>query len=247
MNPRESISWKVQDFGRDDPLNGDQIASLSEEFGLDEAALEELSRGLRTVLNPRLGYNRDEVDRTELKTSQKAKAVREVEKAIKELSAAERKLFCARELLGPVRFENLFAHGIAPNPATERLRNFAESVAEITSFRKFLEAAVRSDLVTYAEIPDKRRARDDRRWLVCEYLFSFWEESGRNVSYTTDSVTSERGGALVNFVNAVVHCISDPPGQLSGSAIKSEIEGFKNRREEYLAANAGQVFRSRKK
>lgn len=82
-------------------------------------------------------------------------------------------------------------------------------------------------MVSYKGTPDKRRARDVRRNIVCTSIFNSWDESGRKLSYSTDPLTSERGGRLFDFVNAVVECISDPPSHLNGETVKIELDEFK--------------------
>ena len=88
---------------------------------------------------------------------------------------------------------------------------------------------MREGLITSKEISDKRRLRDERRRIACKFIFAFWQESGRPLSYSTDPITSVRGSPLVEYVNAVVACISDPPSQLTGETIKFKIEEFKAR------------------
>ncbi|WP_299641412.1 hypothetical protein [uncultured Ruegeria sp.] len=74
---------------------------------------------------------------------------------------------------------------------------------------------------------DKQRTRDDRRSVVLWQIFEFWERIGRRVSYNTDGVTSERRGPLVDFVNAVVPLLSNPPATISGETIRNEIRGWR--------------------
>jgi hypothetical protein len=75
--------------------------------------------------------------------------------------------------------------------------------------------------------PDKRRIRDHRRAMVCARIFEVWRSAGRSLSYTTDPLTSERQGRLVDFVNAVVACVSEPSGSLDGETIRKDLDGFK--------------------
>lgn len=61
-------------------------------------------------------------------------------------------------------------------------------------------------------------------------IFKLWTEIGRPLTFTTDPITSQRGGPLIAFVNAVVQCITEPASTLTGEAIKTEIERFRGDR-----------------
>lgn len=76
---------------------------------------------------------------------------------------------------------------------------------------------------------DKRAVSDLRRSVVLSCLFEFWLRAGRKLSITTDPIDNSRKGALIDFVNAVVRCITDPVGELSGEIILDELQAFNRR------------------
>jgi hypothetical protein len=59
-------------------------------------------------------------------------------------------------------------------------------------------------------IPDYRRDR------VLSALMMFRHDVGRNLMFTTDTIASEVRGIPIDFVNAGVGYMSEPPAALSG-------------------------------
>jgi hypothetical protein len=235
----DAITWRIGTYdGGERPLDRVQVTRLAAKHGLEVEALERLSHGLAVALDPRRHLGRDE-----LKSLQRDKAIEEIGDAVRDIEAGERKFRAARKRLADIHFVDEFAHLGRPNPAIAQGQKFDDAMSSIESFKQYVAVMARAGMVSLRPIADKRRARDERRRIVCNFLFRFWEEAGRNVSYTTDPITSERCGPLVEFVRDVVECISDPPGRLSGEAIKGEIEYFRKRRDTRAAARR-QVVRS---
>lgn len=107
----------------------------------------------------------------------------------------------------------------------------------------FTRSPFANDLAIYTEHPDKRRTYDIRREIVCTGIFNVWDEAGRPLSFTTDPITSRRGGPLPEFVNTVVACITEPSSTLSGEAIRTEIDRYKS----HIASDAGECIDPRQK
>ena len=55
----------------------------------------------------------------------------------------------------------------------------------------------------------------------------FWDGVGRKLTFTTNHPDSKRVGDLVDFVNSVVGCVTDPPAQLGGETIIAAISDGK--------------------
>jgi hypothetical protein len=221
---KDMVPWKLRG-GKptgEGALTQDEVSGLRDKFALDFTALRKLSITLDMALSKELHITQYELGPARVK-----RGVRELQSAIKELSAAEKKLRKVETILQGVKFKHLFRHTRMPHPAIQRVEEFAIGNEAITRFRLFLEAMAREELVFYTGMPDKRLTTDIRRNIVCVAIFNFWDEAGRKLSYTTAPGTSERGGELVNFVNAVVLCMTDPPCRLSGEVIKAELEDFK--------------------
>jgi len=69
-----------------------------------------------------------------------------------------------------------------------------------------------------------------RREYVVRSCCYVWEDAGRKVTYTTVSHEPgepQRRGELVEFVNAVVPLVTDPPTTLSVETIRRDIDLFK--------------------
>lgn len=225
MISKDSVGWRVRVYGDDEgALSDDQIVCLSVSHGLTIDALRRLSSALTIALD-----EQRQLMRKEMKMLQEARAIKEVKAAISELRAAQKKLMSARQRIDTIRFRNPFAHTGTQNASVGQIENFDLAISDVTYFREYLEVMMRGGLISFREISDKRRIRDERRRVVCWFIFTFWQEIGRKLSYTTDPDTSERTGPLVDFVNSVVACISDPPAKISGETIKSEMEEFKER------------------
>jgi hypothetical protein len=227
-----ATAWKVGTYVEDDrALNEDQVTRLAAKHGLDLDTLDNLSCVLAAALHPRRNLRRDAS-----KPPQGDRADQEAEKLVRDIATAERKIAAARNRATKLDSEVGLTCTDTRTPAVAQVQEFDQALSAIASLRHNWAAAARDGRVSLKPIADKRRNRDQRRRMICSFIFRIWEEAGRNISYTTDPITSERCGPLVDFVRDVVECISDPPGRLSGEVIKSEIENFKARRASRAAA-----------
>jgi hypothetical protein len=236
MADTRTIKWKKPAAGQS-ALDATHVAFLAEQSGIAASDIERLSVTLTVALDARRFLIPDDEN-----PAQRDKGVSEVKRAIAEIQGALEKLLTAQERLELVRFKSPFMHvGVRssfnrdplPHPAREHLSNLDAAVTNLAAIVGFLKPMNREGLVRYKGVADRRQTRDQRRRLVFWAIFDFWRSMGRKLSYTTDpTVTaSTRKGALVDFVNAVVGCISDPPAHFSGDVVKTEIEAF-NAREE---------------
>lgn len=221
---KDTVPWKLR-LGKptqDGALTREQVSQLSEQFGLDFVRLRRLSRDLDMALSEKLHLTQIEHGPARIE-----RGVRELNAASKELRAVEQKLQKVEDLLQNLKFKNMFSHAGVPNSAPRHLESFSASTLGLRDFRAYLDIMAREALVVYTGMPDKRRISDLRRQIVCVSIFNFWDEAKRNLSYTTAPGTSERGGELVDFVNAVVWCMTEPSCRLSGEVIKAELDSFK--------------------
>lgn len=154
-------------------------------------------------------------------------AIIEIENAVKDLAAAKRKLQTASNRLKKLYVDNGVDLRGAQHFEAARYR-LAESSVVIDGVEATLRstAAIRG-LALSNLAGDTRKFPDERRDKVLSAIMTFWHEMGRKLTYTTDWSTSERWGVLIDFVNAVVACVSDPPGALSGEAIIAGIKAGK--------------------
>jgi len=229
---KDSVAWRLNPLMDDQgALSMEQVADLSNRHGFPVPDVEKLSIGLSIALDPARYLVRDES-----KEFLRDKAVKEVQALAVELEKAEVALAAIRSRLDSIIFKSPSPMKFLPNPADPHLASLNATVASVTAIKKFLLMMAREQLLTMRDMPDKRRLKDERLRIVCFFIFDFWQDHGRKLSYTTDPGTSGRGGALIDFVNGVIGCISDPAGSLGGEAIKTQIEYFKTRADRNAAA-----------
>jgi hypothetical protein len=206
-------------------LTREQMASLREGHDVAEEHLMKLSRQIASALSEKLA-----LAQPELGSSREEKGVREAKKLLRSLETAERKLEEAALILEDLRFLDPFGHIGRPNPAEAHLANFPKSCVQVGKFRSYVTTMVKHQLIFSTGTPDKRRVRDERRRMICTAIFNAWEENGGKVSYTTetDKEKNQRVGPLIDFINSVVACITDPVTELSGETIRSEIDWYRS-------------------
>lgn len=223
---RDTLPWKLGTERREEgALTREQMASLRESHDVDEVHLLELSRQIASALSEKLT-----LAQPELSPSRDEKGVREARKLLKSLETAESKLKEAALVLENLRFRDPLGHIGRPNPAEAHLANFRKSCAQVEEFRGYISTMAEHQLTFSTGTPDKRRMRDERRRMICTAIFNAWEENGDKLSYTTetDKERNQRVGPLVDFINAVVACITDPVTELSGETIRSEIDWYRS-------------------
>lgn len=207
-------------------MSGEQILVLAARFDFTDQAVASLSKALGIALNREL--NILNVGSSEFVDDRERRGQRELEAALRALIAAKKNLAKVLASLEDLRFKNKFAHAGVERPDYRHLAALKHAQTAIDSAKGFLEFAERYRLAIHTGTPDKRRARDIRREIVCFGIFNAWIDAGRKLTFTTDPITSERSGALVEFVNAVVIYITEPPSTLSGESIRTEIDRFKS-------------------
>lgn len=223
----DTVPWRLRE-GKPSPngaLNHQQLQALGDAYGFMPDQMLDLSRRIDIGLSREL-----QIASPELSEVRQRRGRHELQTLVKRLSSASKALADAETILEPVSVRNLYAYVGVPNP--ERAHRDALKQAEnaITAALSFYLVAAREDLAFYTAHPDKRQVHDIRREIVCTGIFNAWEDAGRRLSFTTDPITSERGGPLLEFVNAVVECITDPPTRLTGETIKTEIKRYKGGR-----------------
>ena len=224
MTTKDRLPWRTgaEKSGSRGVLSRKQISDLSATFGIGGGALLELSRKLSMALSEDLNLSQPELVQPKI-----ARGAREARKAIDALEKAEKQIERARDHLAQLRFRNEWAHCGVPDPGDQHMAGFLEGSRAIAEFRHFLQVMAREQLVTFTDVPDKRRVKDLRRDIVTTTIFNFWDERGRTLTITTDPDSGERSGELVRFVNAVVACLTDPPCRLHGETIFLDLKAFK--------------------
>lgn len=225
MASHNPVPWKLRTAARRSSgvLSIEQIQRIGAAYGFNDGPLLVLSRNLIVAQAYPLNLSQPE-----LAAPKKKRGRMEAQKAINELRRAENTIAKAQKLMVQLRFSNPFAHTGMPNPAEPHLAKFRESVEAISGLRKYLETMVRIDDISYADEPDRRKARDLRKEIVCWTIFTFWSERDRPLKFTTDPVNNERGGDLFDFVNAIVECMTAPPTRISGETLKLDLKRYQD-------------------
>ncbi len=163
------------------------------------------------------------------------KGGREALKAAKHLAAAGRELDKAQAILEQLHFRDMYGHTGRPNPAEKYRQDLLEAVAAVRAFERFVKVMERERYVVFKGTPDARAIRDLRREAVCFTAFGLWSDLDRPLTYTTDPLTSERGGKLFSFIQDVVSCVTEPMSLPSDAALRADLERFKAIQAEHLA------------
>ena len=223
---RSTLNWKLIEESESprDALGNAAIQKIASTHKIEEEPLRQASRRLRTVLSPELKLSQPEIVPARRQVGQK-----KLSRANDLIRSAEGKLREASGVLDNIGFSNPFAHVGLPNPADRRLKEFEATLTTLQECSQFFKIMERNEQARWLLTPDNRKAVDVRRTIVCVTLFNLWLDLERKLTYTTDPVSGERTGPLIEFINDVVHHLTDPPERLSGQAIKRELDDFLQR------------------
>ncbi|MFT4795045.1 MAG: hypothetical protein ACJAVR_003873 [Paracoccaceae bacterium] len=216
----KSVPWRLMDYeaaGAAGALTDEQVQEIAVRFEFDRNEIERLSIFLAHMLNPRENPMWVPIDRTVAT----ARANKELERAHAEISAATRQLAKAAK-----RLETLSASTSEKNELRmERLKlSIGQASVHAGDAVKELQAiASTRDFALVLSYSRKGRARDLHRRAVIFAVTFIWDVNDRNVTYTTDSISGERRGQFIDFTNAVVACVTDPPTTLPAETIVSEL------------------------
>lgn len=221
-----SAPWRLGSYGDDGALSDSDVSELAERFKLSAALLQTLSQ--------RLGYCLDvdsEVNLVRIKRStaieRADKELKKAAKLAKELQAAAAKL---TTLLTPLsdqfalRKEDAALLLVAKAQADEVSNKVADAVTAIQTVRDTPGAAAVMSPFSKVYVWDKRRQ------YVVETCCYAWLEAGRPVTYSSKERTekgTDRGGPLMDFLQAVVIRLTDPPRELSQETIRKDLDRLK--------------------
>jgi hypothetical protein len=200
----------------------DQIDNLAGRFGFSIIDLDQLSRSIGQSLDP---DERPYLVQALPRSVAASRARKVLERALAEVATAWDKVVEARDGL-----EELYIEPCAREPVAlleQVQQRLQQSAADLDTLERDIHALTRSgDCVLVLAPADKRLVKDQRRQWVLRDIFQFWHDHGPKRKYTSDTSTSERSGPLIDFTNAVVAFVTDPPSQLSGNTIVKELGSF---------------------
>jgi hypothetical protein len=227
-NTRDSVSWKLIDerHSENGVLCAVDIQEIAIAHELDANRLQLVSRKQLGVFRRDLSVGLKAETMRALAADRQTVGAKKVRRANDLLRMALSKLTDAQKQLENVQFSAPYSFLGRDNPLDARLAEFEVLVASLEDFTNFLSAMERAKLSRAKGTPDARKVSDVRRNFLCIDLFNLWLEHGRSLTFTTDPLTSERTGKLIDFVNDVVMRLTDPPQKLSGEAIRRELQDF---------------------
>jgi hypothetical protein len=218
-------NWVVRSRGSEGALTDAQVYRLATEFGLSEDCLRCLSKDIAHPLSPEF-FVGDIVK--VLKQQDKSSA--EIDKLIKNIRQAEIRLIKATAQIREtsIQFPNV-GQGIE-DPNIWLTTELGMSTQNVQFIRRLLEKSTKKYSASYFGEPDKRSNRDHRQGSVLFAIFDAWKASGRKVTISTNAVTSERTGPLVDFADAVISCVTNPVIQLKGETVWQAIKRWQKLR-----------------
>lgn len=217
--------WRLKDYGSSGALTDDQVEDLAIRFGLEREVLDSLSIELAIALDPIANPSVIHMSR-KVATDRAAK---ELDKALTEATVAEKKL---RQAI--LRLTQLYTGSSLDRDAAARLEKLKTTMAEthrrseedLQQLRAVIKVPDVALIVAYTQ---KGQMQDRRRKMVMRTLFCAWQACGRKLTYSTDSVRKQRCGPLVDFVTAVVTCVTDPPWYPPGETIVADLREYRSR------------------
>lgn len=212
--------WRLQAYGPAGPLSASQIADLARRFGLEVGALGKLSGHLGFVLNPAANVHVIPASRPRARAAAKA----DVAYARKQLTTLQAKLNLVIERLSSLTSEDNYDES-PHTPAYARLLADLENGLQVLGQAHYVlenPDGPTGGLVRWEPL-DRRELSDRRRDEVLHTIFQFWVDQGRKITFTTDPLTSKRGGELVHFIQAVCLLLTDPSTEISAETIVKRI------------------------
>jgi len=219
----DTVPWRLiaEDEAKKGVLGESDLKRLAAKHDIPEPALNQLSLRLRPTF-----FKEMALSQAELASERKKVGKKKLAEFIRLIRMSQGKLLKASDILQEVGFANPFANTGMPNPADRYLEEFERAIATLEECDRFFAACNENDLARFLATPNANKAVDMRRTILCVTIFNLWLDLGRTVSYTTDDVSQERTGPLIEFVRDVIFCLSNPATRHNGEAIKREIEAF---------------------
>ena len=212
--------WRLQAYDPAGPLSAPQIADLARRFGLEVDALGKLSERLGFVLNPAANIHVIPASRSSARAAAEA-GISDARRQLTVIQSTLSKVIERLSLLTSEHDENERPH---THIYAKMLANLEDGSKSLGQAQAILEApdVPASGLVRWEPL-DRRELSDRRLYEVLGALFQFWVDHGRKISYTTDPVTSKRGGELVHFAQAVCLLLTDPATEINAETIVKRI------------------------
>lgn len=206
-----------------DALTSNEVQELAKQFDFSVDALSALSKDLARALDIKITPVLIPLPREK----SIARAQKNTRSAVADVMSASEDL-----LRGFERLEHLDTFQAGDRHGAKRFdmlrKDYDQVLRDVeTLHRKLTILAAAPDVALDLRPSDRRAVGDLRRTEVLSRLFAFWESSGRKLSITNDTVNNRRRGRLIDFVNAVVLCITEPSSELPSETIHAELKVYK--------------------
>jgi hypothetical protein len=222
---KTSANWRIADYAGYGALSEENREKLAAKFDLPWAILQTFSI--------EIGNSLDVESLVNLTTVSRGAAIKRANKTLEESARLakriEQDLATLGGLLAPLS-DNFVSEDEQKGVLASAQRQTEETQAAATGLHDAIDRVIRlpgsaADL----SLQHKRKVSDGRRRFVVETCCYAWRDAGREVTYTTrpERVTERRGGPLIEFIQAVVTMVTDPPGKLSGETIRKDIDRWK--------------------
>jgi len=213
-----TVKWRINKSENFVALSDEPRQMIATRFSLSTEEMSRLSDDLSRALDVKL--RRKTILLEEVAKEGEAafhSSMYDIDKAMKYLKSARSKLrlLDISTPIGPDTY-------VSP---VDRLFNLLIAAGALAGEARagFGDAVAAGMPLNVRETANARRRGDTRRSTVCGCIIWFWDDLGRPVTYTTDPLTNERKGTLVEFITAIVSYVTEPSAKLSGETIKREI------------------------
>jgi hypothetical protein len=203
---RPKHRWRLDDYGAAGALMASQREALCERFGFTTGQVVELSLKLGFVLDLAAEGAMVEIHRGKAED----KARKAMKAGRKSLMDAATIMTAAIERLDPLD-TSVSADTLWANRFKELHADWDRVIVDIEDLHRRLGFILDQKAVAFdLSAVDQRVVPDVRRERVLDALFTFWEETGRLLTTSTNSATSERGGKLLAFAKMTTSFLLEP-------------------------------------
>ena len=219
---KTSAPWRLADYDEQGALSEENLATLAEQFDLPQPILQTLSIEIGNCLDTESLVNWTTVNRgVAIERANKA-----LEEAARLAKRVEQDLATMGRLLAPL--SDAFASNGEQQGVLASAQQRTEAAQKAASgLHDAIDRVIRLPGSAADISPtDKRRISDGRRRVVVENCCYAWHDAGRPVTYSTrpERIADRRGGPLIEFIQAVVMMVTDPPSKLSVETIRKDID-----------------------
>ena len=210
-----SVPWRIGVSSPTGALTTAQIAELAGRFEIGIEGLKHLSWRLESVLEPRQHLNLVAVDSRKVRKQGNDRLT----ETLSRLGRADDLLEDSSRAL-----QDLYIDRWSEPENAEALGHVMKRLGLVICRLAQAHCALEAIQRTASRMApwDKRAIRDRRRGPVLDAIFKTWKDHGPSRSYTSDPVTGERSGPLLDFVEAVTAYVTDPSTPVSQDTVVKE-------------------------